>query len=699
METALAVGHALAIQLDDLAHIAWAGDVDIAPDGSRVAYTLSRLSLERDETLTAIWVADVASPNRATQFTAGLRRDTSPKWSPDGRQLAFLSERHCPDMTGAGADRPQLWVMSASGGEARRVTSASGGVTQFVWAPDASRLAFVSRVPTVDPDVAKPLVLGDRSPSKPFRVIDSLKYRRNGEGFIDGRRHLFVINADGNSDAVQITDGDFDHADPAWSPEGSRLVFVSARHDSLDADNAQSLLVVNLDRDGQVPNDRYTARTVVDAFGPCSFPSWSPDGSRIAFAGHAYRTDTGRHTRIWVVPASGGVPGEVVDALDRNVVASNGARPTWMHDGESLEYTIEDDGSTMLVQAPRPGRTPLGTSDTLKVLIGGHREVSAFSSPSDSSCTVAVISTAGTPPSLHVMRAAADGRDTSLLIDPNADRLRAKRFGDTYRLTVPRPHDPITVWVHLPPEAEFATPRSVPVLVNIHGGPHAQYGDRFFDEFAVYSGAGYAVVFTNPHGSTGKSEAFTRSVRGDWGGIDADDVLAAVDTALASIPCLNPERMGLMGGSYGGYLTSWIVAHDHRFRAACSERALNDFGSFAGTSDIGFWFAEGQLGSSPEDNPSLAAKHSPLTYASAIRTPLLIMHAEQDYRCPIEQAERLFVSLARRGHPVRFVRVPDADHELSRSGRPRQRIERFRHILEWFAPYLQPPVGGDDHRG
>ena len=198
----------------------------------------------------------------------------------------------------------------------------------------------------------------------------------------------------------------------------------------------------------------------------------------------------------------------------------------------------------------------------------------------------------------------------------------------------------------------------------------------------LFRSAGYAVVYANPRGSMGSTEAFSRAVTGDWGGGDAADILAVVDDALSRYPLIDPSRLGLMGGSYGGYLTSSIVTQTDRFVAACSERAVNNLGSFGGTSDIGFWFAEGQLGTSPFDAPNIAARHSPLSYASAIRTPLLIMHAEQDYRCPIEQAEQLYVALARRGHAVRFVRVPDADHELSRTGRPRQRVERFRHIID-----------------
>ena len=689
MDTPVRTSKVLTIRPEDIATIDWVGDIDANHDGSLIAYTVTRQSLERDEPVSAIWVTptDLAAP--AFQFTSGTRRDTSPKWSPNGTKLAFLSERPTPDLLGPGADRPQLYVMPAAGGEALRLTSLPGGVTQLAWAPDGSRIAFIARVPSESPNDSKPLVLGDRSPSKPFRVIDTLKYRRNGEGFVDSRRQLFVVDVTGSTAAVQQTSGDFDVNDPCWSPDGSRIGFVSARHDSRDRDNAQSLNMIEIAAPNIGSGGSPVIRTVVQAIGPAAYPAWSPDGRWLAYAGHKYPVDTGRHTRVWVVSADGGDPLPIADSGDRNVAVSGAARPTWSSDSTEVLFTLEDDGATVLVSALRPDLAESAGARSFFTIAGDNRDISAFSSASRGDIVACVASDALTLPAIHVLR-----KQHSLFIEEHKFSLNSSfqqtcTLGVSKRYSLARPHGPITVWIYLPPDAREDEAESVPVLVNIHGGPHAQYGERFFDEFAVYANAGYAVVFTNPHGSTGKSEAFTRAVREDWGGIDADDVLAAVDFALSAISCLDPARMGLIGGSYGGYLTSWIVAHDHRFAAACSERAVNNLGSFGGTSDIGFWFAEGQLGTSPFDAPNIAARHSPLSYASAIRTPLLIMHAEQDYRCPIEQAEQLYVALARRGHAVRFVRVPDADHELSRTGRPRQRVERFRHILDWFDLHLR----------
>jgi dipeptidyl aminopeptidase/acylaminoacyl peptidase len=229
-----------------------------------------------------------------------------------------------------------------------------------------------------------------------------------------------------------------------------------------------------------------------------------------------------------------------------------------------------------------------------------------------------------------------------------------------------------------------------PALLNIHGGPHTQYGHNFFDEFQVYAGAGYVVIYTNPQGSQGYGEEFTRAVIGDWGGGDFADVMAGLDEALRRYDCIDPERLGVMGGSYGGFLTSWTVGQTKRFKAACSERAVNNTYTLFGTSDIGHSFSEAQSGYLPWENMQWYIDHSPLTYAKDIATPLLIMHSESDLRCPMEQAEQLFVALKKQRKEVVLVRFPDADHELSRTGKPRHRLERFRVILDWFAKYLQP---------
>ncbi len=221
-----------------------------------------------------------------------------------------------------------------------------------------------------------------------------------------------------------------------------------------------------------------------------------------------------------------------------------------------------------------------------------------------------------------------------------------------------------------------------------------QYGNTFFDEFQIYAGAGYVVIYTNPRGSQSYGEAFSRAVVGDWGGGDFADVMAGLDEALRCCDFIDPQRLGVMGGSYGGFMTSWAVGHTQRFKAACSERAVNNPYSLFGTSDIGHTFSAAESGFLPWENMQWYIDRAPLTYAKEITTPLLIMHSEDDLRCAIEQAEQLFIALKKQRKEVLFVRFPDENHELSRAGRPRHRLERFRIILEWFDKYLQPGCTG-----
>jgi dipeptidyl aminopeptidase/acylaminoacyl peptidase len=355
--------------------------------------------------------------------------------------------------------------------------------------------------------------------------------------------------------------------------------------------------------------------------------------------------------------------------------------PLWLGATGTLAFHAEDEGDVPLYRVrPASGRAP-------ESLVGGTRQVTGFSASGDGALVAFTATDDTSPPELFVCR--ADGTGERQLTDLNREwkaevwRARPERF------RFERAGFTVDGWV-MPPFGREAG-RRYPALLNVHGGPASQYGHRFFDEFQVYAGAGYAVVYLNPRGSRGYSEAFARAVVGDWGGGDHADLMAGLDEALRRFDFLDPGRLGVMGGSYGGFMTSWIVGHTDRFRAACSERAVNAMWSMYGTSDIGHWFQEAHaLGRPPWEDLRWYLEHSPLSYARDIRTPLLILHSESDLRCPMEQAEQLYVALKKLKRPVRLVRFPDEDHELSRSGRPRHRLARFRILLEWFREHLPP---------
>jgi dipeptidyl aminopeptidase/acylaminoacyl peptidase len=659
----------------DLFRLIVASDAQISPDGRRVAFVRTQMSEEKDAYLSAIWIAEIES-GALRPFTAGPKRDTAPRWSPDGRWLAFLSER---PGNGKHAKRPQLYVMPVDGGEPRRLTDLPGGAGTPVWSPDGRRIAFAARVPPPEESEQQETKPGEDPPSKPPRVITALKYKANGEGFIyDRRRHIFVVPADGSAEPLQITDGDWDDGQPSWSPDGTTLAFASARHEERDYDLAADIWVVS--SEGGEP------RRLTRTEGPASNPAWSPDGTLIAYTGDDHRLDMGRNTKVYVVPATGGEPRCLTATLDRSASSIFGALgPEWSPDSRWIYFGVEDQGNVPVLRVDRDGTT-------IERVLAGDRQIASLSvGPGELLAFTA--SDPVNPAELFVR--AADGTERQLT-DFNRALKEEVEFVRPERFRFTRAGLEIDGWVMKP--AGYQPGRRYPTLLNIHGGPAAQYGHNFFDEFQVQAGAGYAVVFFNPRGSQGYGESFTRAVRGDWGGGDFLDLMHGLDLALARYDFLDPERLGVLGGSYGGFMTSWTVGHTDRFKAACSERAVNNTYTLFGTSDIGSFFSETQAGVTPWDHRDWYIEHSPLTYAPNIHTPLLILHSEQDLRCPIEQAEELFVVLKKLRRTVKFVRFPDENHELSRSGRPRHRRQRFEIILDWFATYLQPERSGEAAR-
>ena len=647
----------------DLTRIRFASDARVSPDGRVVAFVVTTLSEERDEYLSQIWLVDTAG-GEPRRFTAGPRRDTAPRWSPDGARLAFVSEREA-------TKKGQLYVMPVAGGEPTRLTDLRHGVSAPEWSPDGTRLAFVSRVGGwVEPESEE-----EKRKSRPPRVITALKYRFNGEGFTyDRRPQIFTVAADGG-EPRQVTDGDYDHADPAWSPDGRALVFASARHDDRDHDDATDIWLI--------PAEGGAPRRLTDTQGPAGHPAFAPAGDVVAYLGRASRNAFGRNIRLFTVPTAGGAPRCSTERFDRSC-GPLGLPPVWSADGGSLTIAAEDQGALGLFRVG-PGDGPASP------VVAGERAVGSYSVSRDGAVLAFTASEPAAPAEVFVC--GADGGGERRLTDLNCAFTREVALARPERFRVERAGFTVDAWIMKP--HGFEPGRRYPLLLNVHGGPHAQYGYPFFDEFQVQAGAGYGVLYANPRGSQGYGEAFTSAVVGDWGGGDAADVQAALDAALGRFDWIDPERLGLLGGSYGGFMTSWIVGHSKRFRAACSERAVNVQTSMFGTSDIGFVFNQVELGGVlPWEDTAKYLERSPLTYAKDITTPLLILHSEDDLRCPIEQAEQLFVALKTLRREVVFVRFPGENHELTRSGKPRHRLERFRILLEWFAKYLRPDPGG-----
>ena len=648
---------------EDVYALTSVGDPRLSPDGRLVAYIVSRINREESAYRSAIWVAPVDGSAEPRQFTAGERRDGSPRWSPDGRWLAFVSNRDGEEEQKAKA---QLYVMPANGGEARKLTDGKESVESLVWSPDSSRIAFARRVRDEAYDEEDDRKRAPRRFTRVFYKLDSV-------GWVgDRRKHLFVVGV-GGGDERQLTDGDCENEAPAWSPDGKRIAFSSLRGDRWDVELVGRIYELEVDGKGGEPR-----QLTVDGE-EASRPSYSPDGSVIAY----YRTpEDGTHPyhgQLAVMPADGG-PGRILTAsLDRNCEPYPTVRePVW--DGDRLVFGVEDGGNVHLYAV-----APDGSSEP-ELLAGGERSIGLFDVIDG-----VLVFTASVYTRPHELFAGNDKQLTHVTDDFTAGckLVEAERFTATSA-----DGSEVDAWLVRP--AGFKEGGKYPTLLTIHGGPFSQYGTGFFDEVQVYSGGGYAVLFSNPRGGSGYSEAWGRAIRGPidgtgkgWGSVDYEDLMGVVDTALEKFPFLDPERLGVLGGSYGGYMTSWIVGHTKRFKAALSERAVNSLTSMFGSSDVGWIFSD-QFGGQMWDDMETYLAMSPATYAREIETPVLVLHSENDLRCNIEQGELLFNLLRVMGKEAEMLRFPAESHELSRAGSPVHRVMRFEAILEWFGRYLSP---------
>jgi dipeptidyl aminopeptidase/acylaminoacyl peptidase len=644
---------------EDVFDLTNVSDPRISPDGARVAYVVASGDRETNDYRSAVWVQALAGDAPARRLTAGERRDASPRWSPDGRWLAFTSTRG-PDKTTA-----QLYVLPAEGGEARKLSDTKEAVEDVRWSPDSRRLVFTMRdrdTAYEEEDERKRL---PRRFTRVYHKLDSVGWTG------DRRKHVHVVDVDGG-EPHQVTGGDFEDGAASWSADGSTLYFAALRSERWDTELVASLYEVAVD--GGEPRALTGGGASYDA------PVVSPDGTRIAFR---WTLDDGtdpRHTQIGVMRIDGSEQRILTESLDLQCGPFPALRePIW--DGERIVFAVEDGGNVHVYAVAVDGSTPP------ERLLGGEQVVTGFDIRDG-----AVVYTATTHTSMRELYAGLDGRRLTSVGDAFTE---SRELIEAERFTAVSPDGyEVDAWIVPPPGLD--TSRRYPALLSIHGGPFTQYHTGFFDEFQVYAAAGYVVLFSNPRGGSGYSEAHGRAIRGPigdagagWGTKDYEDLMAVVDTALDRFDFIDPERLGVLGGSYGGFMTSWIIGHTTRFKAAVSERAVNNFVSMFGSSDV-FWIFERQFGGPLWKHPDACLDRSPTTYAQQIETPVLILHSERDLRCNVEQAEHFFTLLRLLGKEVELLRFPAESHELSRSGSPIHRQLRFEAILEWFGRYLSP---------
>ena len=691
------------ITAEDYYSFEFASDPHISPDGRLVAYVLTTVDQKQNRRQSNIWLvaADGSRPPR--QFTASAQSSTSPRWSPDGQSLAFLSARPAdtstPNVTPNAAstpnasptpDRPnssptplpagtplpsgtpgsssalstageatavprsQVYVLSLEGGEARRLTNLKNGVSGFQWSPDGTRLACLSR--TGPSDV--------RPPSSDVRHYKNTSYKSNDTGWFDDKRsHVWVVDVQTGA-ARQITAGDdWNDTDPQWSPDSTRIAFVS-------------------DRTGKAfDRSRNTDVWVVSAAGGAltkisdhdeadNSPRWSPDGKTIAFTGSIKERD---HPKIWLAPATGGAS-SVLAARDLDLIPSG---LEWAEAGRALYFEAGVRGESHLF------RVDVATKDVKPVTTGAR----AVRSVDFSDRAARMVYTANDFKHLDdIYIADLSGAGERPLTRLNEKLWRQLQLQDVERMTY-KGADGWDIDGFLVKPLGWQAGRKYPLVLNIHGGPAGMYGVDWYHEFQVYAARGWAVFFTNPRGSTGYGQKFERGIVGEWGGKDYTDIMAGMDAVLMKYPWIDRDRLGVTGGSYGGYMTNWIVGHTDMFKAAVTLRSVVNFISDEGTRD-GAYGHEADFGGDLFEKFDLYWERSPLKYAHKVRTPTLILHADNDYRVPLEQAEQWFRALKHFGAPAEFVIFPRENHNLTRTGEPKHLVESMNWQVYWFERYL-----------
>ncbi|MFN7949764.1 MAG: S9 family peptidase [Blastocatellia bacterium] len=633
-------------------------DPHLSPDGRLVAFVVTRVDRAQNRRNSAIWMTAADGSRAPWQFTTSPQSSTSPRWSPDGRALAFLSAR--PAESGAQEQpRPQVYVLSLDGGEARRVTNLKNGVSVFQWSPDGSRLAVVSRV---GPGDSRPTGKEDSKDRSDVRHYKDTRYKFNDTGWFDDRRtHLWTVDVTSGA-ARQITEGnDWNDSDPQWSPDGTKLAFVSNRTGREYEDNRNSDVWVISAEGGALTK-------ISDHAEADNSPRWSPDGKTIAFIG---ATREREHPKIWLASATGGTA---------STLAASGLDliPTgleWSADGRALFFETGVKGEYHLFRADL-------ASKAIAQVTTGARAVRAV----DFSKGAMVYTVNDFRHLDDLFIADVNGRNERQLTHLNAALWKQLQLADVERFTY-KSADNWDVDGFIVKPINYQEGRKYPLILSIHGGPAGMYGVDWFHEFQVYAAKGYGVLYTNPRGSTGYGEKFERGIFGEWGGKDYQDVMNGLDAALKRYAWIDADKLGVTGGSYGGFMTNWIVGHTDRFKAAVTLRSVVNFISDEGTRD-GAYGHKDDFGGDLFEKFDLYWDRSPLRYAKNVRTPTLILHSDNDFRVPLEQGEQWFRALKHFGVTTEIVMFPRENHNLTRTGEPKHLVESLNWQLYWFARFI-----------
>ena len=643
------------VEQEDLLGFKTIDDVQLSPEGTRIVFTFTAFDVEEDSYHSSIWM--VGLDTAPFQFTRGPK-DVFPRWSPDGRHVAFNSER-------SGA--PELFLISTLGGEAFRLTSQQRGAGASVWSPDGTQLLYSARVPNDQAPITN-------SAFRP-RVITRAHYKDDGAGYVlDATSHLFVTTLDGATEQLTFDEGD--DRNPTWSPDGRFIAFSRPCTGGTDYE-VTDIWVMRCDGSG--------AQRLTQTLHRAVSPTWSPRGEATACyaADGPLETWGDPNARVWLVPLNGAPPRPLAPDYDRavNLGSLNALTlgPQWSADAASVSVAISDAGNIHLVRMRLDG--------TVTPLVTGARQIlSASFSPSSHRIAFCAADN-GNPCDIFVC--GEDGTHESRLTQINESLLQELALPVVETRKFSSPHGgTVDGWVLAPASISGQGP----LLLDIHGGPHGFVGNAFslyyFYRY-VFALRGWTVLLINPSGSGSYGKKFSDRIRGHWGEADMPEHMAAINT-LVAVGAVDATRPAVTGASYGGYMSAWMISQTDRFCAAAIGAPISNLESMYGTSDFGPWFQAWQLRGDLNSPRETYRRLSPINYVDRIKTPTLILHGEADERCPIGQGEELFSGLMAAGKaPTAFVRYPGSSHRFLVNGRPSHRVDYARRIWEWIEHYTR----------
>jgi dipeptidyl aminopeptidase/acylaminoacyl peptidase len=660
------------ITAEDLYKLQSISSVRMSPDGENIIYTLQRVHAPTEKKYSNLWMVSTrASTSR--QFTYGDQNDTAARWSPDGKQISFLSNR------GDKEKPPQIYLIPFDGGEARKLTALQGSISSYSWSPDGKN--FLCTVRKTDPVVLE----REKDEQKKklgtvFRHYNRPFYKLDGFGYLpEERSHLWIVNATSGR-ARQLTDHAlFDEGNCSWSPDGRWIVFTSNRCEKPDLDPSNMDLFV-------IPSSGGEFRKITTPYGDKNSPIFSPDGKWIAYYGQEGDQDY-KNQNLWLVPANGSAPAQnLTGKFDFHVSSwtindlgeGNLTPPLWKKDSKRIIFPVLFHGSSMVYSIDTEGKK-------LETLIGEGGVAQDYSLDKAQIRLAYFYGKMDDPGQICILDLAS-GKNQRLT-HVNRELLDKIDLGKVEEVWFKGTDgNNLQGWILTPPG--FDPKKKYPSIMEIHGGPLTQYGNYFMHEFYYLASLGYIVYFSNPRGGRGYGEVHAGAIYGSWGSVDYTDLMAWADFVQQK-SYIDPQRMGVTGGSYGGYMTVWIIGHTNRFKAAVTQRCVSNFVSMWGSSDFNWTFQKVLADKPPFEDLQKFWDHSPIKYIGNAKTPTLVIHNEMDLRCPIEQGEQVFIALQTLGVESAMVRFPEEFHGLSRSGRTDRRIARLKHISGWFDKHLK----------